>query len=70
MRFARIPVATLGACFLATVATGQTISPTGNLYGTALDAQGKALQGVAVTLAGPGAAQAATHRREEAISTF
>ncbi len=49
---------------LATAARGQIPSPTGNLYGTALDPDGKALPGVTVTLTGPGAPQTVTHRRE------
>ena len=51
---------------LAANAAGQTPSPTGNVYGTALDADGKFVSGVTVTLTGPGAAQAAeTDRRGE-----
>ncbi|HTO77040.1 MAG TPA: TonB-dependent receptor [Thermoanaerobaculia bacterium] len=57
MRFARIPVAALGACLLARLVLGQIPSPTGSLYGTALDEQGKILPGVVVTLVGPGAAR-------------
>jgi len=41
---------------LAVGASAQTPSPTGNLYGTALDSQEKAVPGVSVTLTGPGAA--------------
>jgi hypothetical protein len=50
-------VATL---FLAVAAAAQVPSPTGNLFGTALDEQGNFLPSVVVTLTGPGAAQAAT----------
>jgi hypothetical protein len=45
---------------LATAARGQIPSPTGNLYGTALDPDGKPLEGVTVALTGPGAAQVAS----------
>jgi len=38
---------------------GQVPSPTGNLYGTALDPQGNAVGGVTATLTGPGAAHTA-----------
>jgi len=41
---------------LAVGGSAQTPSPTGNLYGTALDTQEKAVPGVSVTLTGPGAA--------------
>ena len=41
---------------LADGAAGQTASPTGNLYGTALDPQGKPVAGATVTVTGPGAA--------------
>ncbi len=44
---------------LCGAALAQVPAPSGNLYGTALDEQGKSLPGVSVTLAGPGAAQAA-----------
>ena len=58
MRPARAPVWILQATLLlAAAARGQIPSPTGNLYGTVLDPDGKALPGVTVTLAGPGAAQ-------------
>ncbi len=51
---------------LAAGAAGQTPSPTGNVYGTALDADGNFVSGVTVTLTGPGAAQTAeTDRRGE-----
>ena len=61
MRSARALVVLLVATLLlAVAAAGQVPSPTGNLYGTALDEQGKFLPGVTVTLTGPGAAQAAT----------
>jgi hypothetical protein len=45
---------------LAASLAGQVPSPTGSLHGTVLDAEGKFLPGVTVTLTGPGAAQAAT----------
>ncbi len=61
MRSARASFVLLPATvFLAAAAAGQVPSPTGNLYGTALDEQAKFLQGTAVTLTGPGAAQATT----------
>ncbi|HTO89423.1 MAG TPA: TonB-dependent receptor [Thermoanaerobaculia bacterium] len=61
MRSARAPVLVLSATLLLAVgAAGQVPSPTGNLYGTALDEQGKSLPGVTVTLTGPGATQAAS----------
>jgi hypothetical protein len=44
---------------LAATVSGQTPSPTGNLFGTVLDPQGNALRGVTVTVAGPGAPQTA-----------
>ena len=50
-------VVLLATVSLASAAAGQIPSPTGNLYGTALDEQGTSLPGVAVTVAGPGAAQ-------------
>jgi hypothetical protein len=51
---------------VAVNAAGQTPSPTGNVYGTALDADGNFVTGVAVTLTGPGAAKTAqTDRRGE-----
>jgi hypothetical protein len=60
MRFSWAPVVVLLATLLlAAAAAGQNPSPMGNLYGTALDEQGKFLPGVTVTLTGPGAAQAA-----------
>ncbi len=46
--------------YLAAGASAQIPSPTGNLYGRALDAQGNSLIGVTVTLTGPGAALRAT----------
>jgi hypothetical protein len=60
MRSARAPVVLLLATLLlAVAATAQVPSPTGNLYGQVLDEQGKTLPGIAITLAGPGAALAA-----------
>jgi hypothetical protein len=53
-------LALLATLLLARVLAGQVPSPTGSLYGTALDAEGKYLPGVVVTLSGPGAAQVAT----------
>jgi hypothetical protein len=46
--------------FLPAALGAQNPLPSGNLYGTTLDEQGKTIAGVAVTLRGPGAAQAAT----------
>ena len=61
MRSARLAVAVLLASLLLTAtAAAQVPSPTGNIYGTALDDQGNALQQTHVTLTGPGAAQSAT----------
>ena len=60
MSLARIAAAALGACLLARLASGQIASPTGSLYGTALDEQGKILPGAVVTLVGPGAARTTT----------
>ncbi|HTO89427.1 MAG TPA: TonB-dependent receptor [Thermoanaerobaculia bacterium] len=59
MSFARATaVALLAALPLAVrPAAGQIPSPTGNLYGTALDEQNKVLPGATVTLSGPGAAR-------------
>jgi len=61
VRFAR-PFARLfaAAWLLAAEATAQVPSPTGNVYGTALDPEGKPLAGVTATLTGPGAAQTTT----------
>ena len=57
----RVPVAVLLASMLLTVAAAaQVPSPTGNMYGTALDEQGNALQQTHATLTGPGATQSAT----------
>ncbi len=53
-------LALLATLFLAVGSQGQVPSPTGGLYGTALDEQGKFLPGVTVTLVGPGTTQAAT----------
>ena len=39
---------------------GQNLLPSGNLYGTAVDEQGRSLAGVTVTLTGPAASQIAT----------
>jgi hypothetical protein len=47
-------------CLLARAAGAQIPSPTGNLYGTALDEQGKALPGATATLEGPGADRTTT----------
>jgi hypothetical protein len=47
----------------AAVASGQNPSPTGNLYGTALDEQAMFLPGITVTLTGLGAVQTATTDR-------
>ncbi len=56
----------MATAFLAANAAGQTPSPTGNVYGTALDADGNFVTGVTVTLTGPGAVQTAeTDRRGE-----
>jgi len=45
---------------LAAASFGQNPLPSGNLYGTTLDEEGKALHGVAVTLTGPGTAKSST----------
>ncbi len=50
----------LGILLLAAASFGQNPLPSGNLYGTVLDEQGKALSGVAATLTGPGAVQVLT----------
>jgi hypothetical protein len=50
----------LGILLLAASSFGQSPLPSGNLYGTALDQQGKPLSGVTATLTGPGAGQSAT----------
>ena len=50
----------LAAMLLAAAAAAQNPAPVGNLYGTALDEQGKTLPGVVVVLQGPGAAASAT----------
>ncbi|MFY9551820.1 MAG: carboxypeptidase-like regulatory domain-containing protein, partial [Thermoanaerobaculia bacterium] len=60
MRSARIPVAVLVASLLTATAAAQVPSPTGNLYGTVVDEQGRPLPNVTTTLAGPGASRAAT----------
>src|SRR5262249_22677626 len=49
----------LGVLLSAAASFGQNPLPSGNLYGTALDEQGKSLPGTAVTLTGPGASQSA-----------
>ena len=54
-----LAVALLATWLLAADTTAQTLSPTGNLYGTALDTQGTSVVGVTATLTGPGAAQVA-----------
>jgi carboxypeptidase family protein/TonB-dependent receptor-like protein len=54
-------VALLASVFwVAAPVTAQIPSPTGNLYGTALDEQGNAIPGVAVELTGPGALRTTT----------
>ena len=50
----------LVAVLMPADAAAQIPSPTGNVYGTALDQQGNLLPGLTVTLAGPGAPRAAT----------
>ncbi len=50
----------LASLWLTAAAAGQAPSPTGNFYGSVVDDQGNPLSGVAVALAGPGAAQAVT----------
>jgi hypothetical protein len=58
--------ALLATAYLAANAVGQIPSPTGNVYGTVLDADGTVVPGVTVTLTGPGAARTAeTDRRGE-----
>ncbi len=57
MRSARaFAVALLPTWLLAFSASAQTPSPTGNLYGTALDPEGRPVIGATVTVVGPGAA--------------
>ena len=53
-------VSFLGILLLAAATSGQNPLPSGNLYGTALDPEGKSVPGVTVTLQGPGAPQSAT----------
>jgi hypothetical protein len=55
-------VATLfvGILLLAATSFGQNLLPSGNLYGTAVDEQGRSLAGVTVNLTGPAASQLAT----------
>ena len=53
-------VSFLGILLLAAATFGQNPLPSGNLYGTALDPEGKSVPGVTVTLQGPGAPQSAT----------
>ena len=48
-----------GGLASAAAGGGQVPSPTGNVYGTALDPEGKPLAGATATLIGPGAAQTA-----------
>ncbi len=50
----------LGILLLAAATFGQNPLPSGNLYGTALDPEGKSVPGVTVTLQGPGAPQSAS----------
>ena len=50
----------LGILLLAAASFGQNPLPSGNLYGTAVDEQGKSLSEVTATLTGPGASQSAT----------
>jgi len=58
VKFARAFTAlVLTTLLLPADAKAQSTSPTGNLYGTVLDAQGAPASGVAVTISGPGAAQ-------------
>ena len=52
-------VSLLGILLSAAASFGQNPLPSGNLYGTVLDEQGKALSGVTATLTGPGASQSA-----------
>src|SRR5262249_17928325 len=57
----RTALLVLLATLLATdVAPAQIPSPTGGIYGTALDPEGKFVTGVGVMLAGPAASQKAT----------
>jgi len=59
MRTARHLAMLLAAAWLvANRAPGQMLPATGSLYCTVLDSEGKAVAGVAVTLTGPGSAQA------------
>ncbi len=52
-----LTVVLLAGWLLKAEATGQTPSPTGNLFGTVLDTQENAVSGVRVTITGPGAPQ-------------
>ena len=54
-----IAAVVLAALLLAGAVQAQITSPTGNLYGSALDSLGAPLFGVTVTITGPGAAQTA-----------
>lgn len=49
-----------GFLFASTRVRGQTVSPTGDLFGTVVDEQNQPMREVAVTLAGPGATQTST----------
>ena len=50
----------VGILLLAATSFGQNLLPSGNLYGTAVDEQGRSLAGITVTLTGPAASQVAT----------
>ena len=52
MKPARTSLAVFAAAVLAAAAGAQIPSPTGNVYGSALDEQGRPVEGVAVTLTG------------------
>src|SRR6185503_2628631 len=58
MRTARDLAVLLAAAWLAAnCVSGQVLPARGDLYGTVLDSEGKAIGGVAVTLTGPGSAR-------------
>ena len=66
MRSPRAAVVSLMATWLlaAKAVLAQVPSPTGNIYGTALDADGNFVPGVTVTLTGPGAVRTADTDRK------
>ena len=61
MKSARVSAVVLVViCLSATVASGQALPPTGNVFGSTLDAQGSVVPGASVTLTGLAAAQRAS----------